>query len=81
MGYDTRLPRFESYTTDGKCWNKYFTNPAHYRYSSGRVNHYIHLSEIKDLEKFYDAFCNELDEYFDSVEEFVNTVNSVKEDN
>ena len=79
--YDSRLPRFESYTTDGKCWNKYFTNPAHYRYNGSRVDYYIHLSEIKDLEKFYDEFCNELDEYFDSVEEFVNKVNSVKEEN
>ena len=79
--YDPRLPRFESYTTVGKYWNNYFTSPAHYRYTGSRVNYYIHLSEIKDLEKFYDAFCNELDEYFDSVEEFVNTVNSVKEDN
>ena len=76
--YDQRLPRFESYITCGKCWNKYFTKPAHYRYNG---NYYIHLSEIKDLEKFYDEFCNELDEYFDSVEEFVNQVNSVNEEN
>ena len=78
--YDPRLPRFESYTTDGKDWNNYFTNPAHYKYTGFRSNYYIHLSEIKDLEVFYDAFYNELDEYFDSVEEFVNQVNSVKEE-